>query len=42
MYVSQVMMSYTLNLHSAAYNLHLNKTGKKSFGKITVYIDKHN
>ena len=29
-YVSQVIMLYILNLHSAGCQLYLNKTGKKS------------
>ena len=29
MYVSQIIMLYTLNLHSAACQLDLNKTGRK-------------
>ena len=29
MYVSQVIMLYTLNLHSAVCQLYLNKTGRK-------------
>ena len=29
MYVSQIIMLYTLNLHSAVGQLHLNKTGER-------------
>ena len=31
MYVSQIIMLYTLNLYSAVCQLHLNKTGRKKF-----------
>ena len=31
MYVSQIIMLYTLNLHSTVYQLHINKTGRKKF-----------
>ena len=29
MYVRKIIMPYTLNLHSAVWQLHLNKTGRK-------------
>ena len=29
MYVSQIIMLYTLNLYSAVFQLYLNKTGRK-------------
>ena len=31
MYVIQIIMLYTLNLHSAVCELYLNKTGRKKF-----------
>ena len=33
MYVSQVIMLYTLNLYSAVCQLYLNKTGRKNINK---------
>ena len=29
LYVSQIIMFYTLNLHSTVHQLYLNKTGRK-------------
>ena len=34
MYISQIIMLYTLNLYSAVCQLHLNKTGRKKLKKL--------
>ena len=35
-YVSQIIVLYTLNIYSAISQLYLNKTGEKSMLKISV------
>ena len=38
MYVSQVIMLYTLNIYSAISQLYLNKTGRKKEMKYSSYL----
>jgi len=32
-YVSQIIMLYTLNIHNAVHQLYLNKTGRKNWSE---------
>ena len=44
MYVSQIIMLYTLNLYSAVCQLYVSKAGrrkKNSFHKLSTYKSKH-